>query len=103
MRLWVAGSIIVALVGCKQLQERADQEAVREAKQIEAQVGQEMIADTIEQYEIVKRSGSAIEAYVHASSVSDLYLLARERQRERQRLPALIFHPRESCRFHRRT
>lgn len=57
----------------------------RPIEDISGQAGQEMhrieqdaIADAIKQYEIVKRSGSALEASVHAGLIAGLYLQAKD-------------------------
>ena len=38
----------------------------------------DVAADAVKQYEIVKRSGSAMDAYVHAGIVAAAYLQAKD-------------------------
>ena len=42
------------------------------------QIEQQVAADVVQQYEIAKRSGNAIDAYVHASLVAAAYLQAKD-------------------------
>ncbi|MFZ3065821.1 MAG: hypothetical protein WA277_11130 [Nitrospirota bacterium] len=51
-----------------------EKQAAKEVQQIEQQVA----ADAVKQYEIAKRSGSAMDAYVHASLVAAAYLQAKD-------------------------
>ena len=51
-----------------------EQQAQKEMNRIEQQVA----ADAVKQYEIAKRSGSAMDAYVHAGLVAAAYLQAKD-------------------------
>jgi hypothetical protein len=51
-----------------------EQQAAHDMGQIEQQVA----ADAVKQYEIAKRSGSAMDAYVHAGLVCAAYLQAKD-------------------------
>lgn len=51
-----------------------EKQAIKDMQQIEQQVA----ADAVKQYEIAKRSGSAMDAYVHASLVAAAYLQAKD-------------------------
>lgn len=49
-------------------------QAAKDLQQIEQQVAD----DAVKQYEIAKRSGSAMDAYIHASLVAAAYLQAKD-------------------------
>lgn len=51
-----------------------EQQAQKEMGRIEQQVAE----DAVKQYDIAKRSGSAMDAYVHASLVAAAYLQAKD-------------------------
>jgi len=43
-----------------------------------AQIEQQVAADSVQQYKIAKRSGSAMDAYVHAGLVCAAYIQAKD-------------------------
>ena len=51
-----------------------EKQAARDMQQIEQQVA----TDFVKQYEIAKRSGSAMDAYAHAGLVAAAYLQAKD-------------------------
>jgi hypothetical protein len=54
--------------------------AVWQARSVMGQIEREVAEDAVERYEIAKRSGSAIDAYVQAGLVCAAYLQAKDEQ-----------------------
>jgi hypothetical protein len=63
-----------SLAGCEAARKEFDNEVQKEMNRVEKQVAE----DAVKQYEIAKRSGSKMDAYVHAEMVAAAYLQAKD-------------------------
>ena len=68
-KLFLIGTLALSLGSCM---ENLEEEAAQEMDKIEAQVAQ----DSEKQYDMAKKHGNAMDAYVHASAVAEAYLQA---------------------------
>jgi hypothetical protein len=64
--------------GYKAEVDRTMQDINKQAEQEMRRIEKDVAADAVKQYEIAKRSGSAMDAYVHAGLVAAAYLQAKD-------------------------
>jgi hypothetical protein len=55
-----------------------ERQTTHSVQQIDVQVTQQVTDDAVKEYDIAKRNGTAMEAYVHAGFVAEAYLQAKD-------------------------